>query len=250
MTIKNKIVSIAISILISNYVAAEETSKDVSSKDLTSFKWGMSKAQFMGATQEKYEKASKDKGGDYYSKDYMMIADLPFKQIVRFQDRKGLSAINYINISDKETFEASCKNISNFIKGNFSDPSYQAIDKNSAFYVWIDLKRTTLYQLCFSEKPLQTVILTVGPQWKVINCTLEKSQNEFHFFVDEMNNDVREYAQNYISDVLKSKISTNTIEFTTKKEPTHIIINQKDMSFSAKSQDGKIEKGHCNLLTH
>jgi hypothetical protein len=239
--------------MFSSIAFAEESSKVISSDDLTSFKWGMSQAQFMSTEQGKYGTPLQEKDDNIFtSNGHLMIADLPFKQIVRMHGKKGLTSINYMNINNKETFKASCQKVYNFIESNFSSPSYQAIHDNptESFFVWIDLKGATLYQFCFSESELQTVIVTVEPQWKVLNCKLENSQNEYHYFYSELNNHIREFAQNYISIVFHPKVTKNTIEFTTERSPVNVKINQKDMSFSIKSKDGKIEKGHCSLLAH
>ncbi len=250
MKINNKIVSIALCIMISNIASAEESSKVISSNDLTSFKWGMSEKQFMSVERDRYGKPLKDKSENIFtSTDYNLIADLPFQQIVRMRGKQGLTSINYMNINNKETFKASCQKIYSFLESNFSSPSYQAIHKDGtdSFFVWIDLKGNTIYEFCFSQSALQTIIVTVEPQWKVINCKLENSQNEYHYFYEPVNNDVREFAQNYISIVFKPKVTANTIEFTTERNPSHVSINQKDMRFSIKSQDGKIEKGQCSF---
>ncbi|MBS0287697.1 MAG: hypothetical protein JSR17_10395 [Proteobacteria bacterium] len=249
--IRIHIILFLIFLLISNSTFAEKSKNTILSNDLTSFKWGMSQAEFMTAEKDNYGKPLHDKNeaNIFTSNAHVMIANLPFNEIVKIQSKKGLSAVNFMNISNKETFDENCKNIYNFMVSSFAKPTYQAVNSNptSSFYVWNDLKGTTLYEFCFSESELQTVIVTSEPKWKVINCKLENNGNEYHFFYDDMNKQVREFAENYIGIVLHAKVSKNIIEFATEKNSSQAIVNQNDLSFSIKSKDGKIEKGHCSL---
>ncbi len=242
--------SLIVALIFSAPVFAEEPKNSASINDLTSFKWGETSKAFFTNSPSKYEKPYQDKGAALYvSKDHIMIEDIPFKQIVKLYPEKGLTSINYMHISNKENFEATCKKVFDSISKSFSKPQYQAIDSKpvSSFYVWPQVKDTTMYEFCFSESALQTIIITVEPKWKIISCALDNSSQKSIYLFDEANNIIREYADNFISNALIANVGSNKIEFTSQRNVSDIVIDSKSMSYSIKNAEQKIEKGKCEI---
>lgn len=229
---------------------ADEPSKPSFLNTLIDHPWGFPVDKFLASDKENYEKAASENQADFFvSKLPVMLEDERFKKIIKFSKEKGMSQISYMSFPTKDNIDAACAKTHDYLVKNLGKENHQAKNTpiTSAVFVWNDLKDTTIEQICIAKGEFNLITLTVVPKWQVFTCKLENTKSPLYYYFDSWNHQIRQFNQAEISNVLKSTVTTQKIEFTDGSEKEHISIDRASHEIVLRAKGQKPIKGNCEV---
>lgn len=237
--------------LFSFQLYAAEITQTSLQNTLIDYPWGLSQDKFLATEKENYESVFSENQAEFFVKKLpIMLQETRFKKIIKFTKEKGMSQISYMGFTTKDNVKSACGNVHEYLVKAFGKEDHQAkpAEQIFALYAWNGLQDSTIEEICISSGELNTITLTIIPKWQIFTCKFNNSESPIKYYFDSWNNQIRQFNQTEMSGVLKSTITPQKIQFTSKLGKERISIDRSSHEIIMKMNANTSLKGQCEVL--